>query len=332
MLQEKANQRVIHIDSSNAEIELDKLANGHLKFGSTADINDAWIFIGLDSVLHEENLAKQIQRILGKFYKRIANAEIKPHCGSILYQSTDSQDRADNVLNMSLVPLRRAKGDIPNRESKIGAIIDTITSRISDFSLLYRSGPSLYFYRRIIELRKKRQQISDFISDNYSLEILYATLVSWDMNSRGAKLKYFDDFRKSILSCLPELEAIEHAMRSRGSLPENKILGLLKSAFFSMALMQTSSRLVSNSKCLHFLFPSLCMPMDRTNTLMYFFGNTNESVNRYLTIVSFSFDIIRQPVEFEKYLDNCWNQSVPKLIDNAIILLRGKSIRNLYGP
>lgn len=33
------------------------------------------------------------------------------------------------------------------------------------------------------------------------IELLYATLVSWDMNSRGAKMEYFDGFKQSILSC-----------------------------------------------------------------------------------------------------------------------------------
>ena len=27
-------------------------------------------------------------------------------------------------------------------------------------------------------------------------ELLYATLVSWDMNCRGAKMKYFNEFKK----------------------------------------------------------------------------------------------------------------------------------------
>ena len=173
-------------------------------------------------------------------------------------------------------------------------------------------------------MRKKHTKITSFLSDNYCLEILYATLVSWDMDSRGAKLKYFDEFKNALILCIPKLEATENELRSFNPAIDNKMLDLLKNAFQGMELMKTSGRLVSNSKCLHFLFPSLCMPMD--GTLQYLFNSTYESVNRYLNIIKFSFEVMQQPVEFRDYLDDRWNQTVPKLIDNAIILLHGKSV------
>lgn len=40
-------------------------------------------------------------------------------------------------------------------------------------------------------------------------ELLYATLVSWDMNCRGAKMKYFNEFKNNILSCLDLFRKIE---------------------------------------------------------------------------------------------------------------------------
>jgi hypothetical protein len=327
----KANQRILHIDKSNLEAEINKLAKRNLKFASVAGLNDVWIHIDLGDVSNEKNLAKTIQEILGKSYKRLAHAEIKTHCPNPAGLRMDSQDRPGSPLKSSQHPLIRSKETIPNREEKIEAIINTITSRIAEFNSLYRSGPSLYFYRRIIELRTEDPKITDFISNNYNLEILYATLVSWDMNSRGAKLKYFDDFKSALILLLPELGAIEDALEMFNPAFGTEMLGLLKSAFLGMELMKTSGRLVSNSKCLHFLFPSLCMPMDGTNTLRYLFGNTYESADRYLDIIRLSFDVMRQPVQFDRYLDDRWNQSVPKLIDNAIILLQGKSVKTNRG-
>lgn len=61
--------------------------------------------------------------------------------------------------------------------------------------------------------------------------------------------------------------------------------------------------------------------MDRTNTLMYLYGNTYESKNRFIEIIRFSFETINSINYWEQYLDNNWNTSAPKLIDNAIILL-----------
>jgi len=323
----KIGQRSIYIDTESLESELNKLRQGDLKFASFAGLNDVWVQINLGDAASEESLVRTIREIFGRTYKRLARAEIKIHCPRPADSAVHLQKRQDLLLKPSLHSVLKSKDTIPNRENKIEEIIRTITSRMTEFNTRYRSGPSLYFYKRIIELRREHPQVANFISDNYCLEMLYATLVSWDMNSRGAKLKYFDDFRNAMIFCLPKYEAIEIVMLSFDPAKGRDLLGLLKSAYEGMALMQTSGRLVSNSKCLHFLFPSLCMPMDKTNTLQYLFGNTYESVNRYLDVIEFSFDIMRQPVQFNKYLDDSWNQTVPKIIDNAIILLQGRSIK-----
>jgi hypothetical protein len=104
----------------------------------------------------------------------------------------------------------------------------------------------------------------------------------------------------------------------------------LRDIYNNLALMKSGGRLVSNSKLLHFLFPKLCTPMDTKNILYYFYGNTNESahsVDKYIEITKFSFEIINKSENWSNYLDNGWNTTVPKMIDNAIILLVGKSVK-----
>ena len=157
-------------------------------------------------------------------------------------------------------------------------------------------------------------------------ELLYATLVSWDMNCRGAKMKYFDEFKDNILSCMDLLREIEEL--GKGS--TNNLVDLepaLRKTYEKLNLMKTGGKLVSNSKLLHFLFPSLLMPMDRANTFSSSYGNTNESINKYIEIIKFSFEIMNMPENWKDYLDNGWNTTVPKMIDNAIILLMEKSVK-----
>lgn len=322
----KTNQRVIHINRTNIEFELEKLKNKEMNFTSKSGFNDAWFYIDLGEFASEENLVKRIKEILGQFYGRLARAEIRVHC--LRKDETKTKESRKVFLDSSEEKYIKGHRElIPDREGKTQAIINTITSRIADINRFYRRGPSLYFYKRILALRKKCQSISLFLSKDYNLEILYAVLVSWDMNSRGAKLKYFDNFKKVIISCVPEFEMIEDKLKFFVT-QRLDILHLLRNAYLKLELMESSRRLVSNSKCLHFLFPSLCMPMDGTNTLQYLFNNTHESPKRYLDIIRFSFEIMQQPIHFEKYLDDDWNHSIPKLIDNAIILLQGKSIKS----
>jgi hypothetical protein len=102
----------------------------------------------------------------------------------------------------------------------------------------------------------------------------------------------------------------------------------LDKIYEKLNFMESAGRLVSNSKVLHFLFPYLLIPMDRNNTLMYLYNNTSESKEKYLEIIDMSIELIQGNIHWIKYLDNNWNTTLPKMIDNAIIILVGKSLKN----
>lgn len=214
---------------------------------------------------------------------------------------------------------------IRNRKQKIDQIVSTITTRVSEINDRYRKGPSLYFYNRVFGLRRNCRSVQSFLSNDYNVEILYATLVSWDMNSRGAKMKYFDDFKKNILSCLHLFNNMDEYEKNRNYNTPN-LISILKDVYENLHIMRTSAKLVSNSKILHFLFPNLCTPMDRRNTLTFFYGNTGESKNKYVEMVRLSFEIMTLDRDFNQYVDDGWNKTITKMIDNAIILLVGESV------
>lgn len=215
---------------------------------------------------------------------------------------------------------------IKDKISKTHDIINTIQKEIATINDKYRSGPDLYFYKKALFLREGATNIRSYLSSEYNLEILYATLLAWDMNSRGAKMKYFDDFCTSICTCLDGFIRLEDQL-IRNAEDLFKVREILRGLYEKLHLMKTGGKLVSNAKFLHYLFPDFLMPMDRQNTLQYFYGNTNESIYKYMEIMDFSFEILRDRTKVEIHLDNEWNRSVPKLIDNAIILLVGKSVK-----
>lgn len=200
--------------------------------------------------------------------------------------------------------------------TKIEYLINNIPQLVANFS--YRSGPDLYFYQRVIKTREK-SPFKSLFTDNYYFELLYATLVSWDMNSRGAKMMYFDDFKQNIIGNQGLFEELENFKLSQLSkqqfLEVQKIVGNL---YEGLHVMKTGGRLVSNSKIMHFLLPELMMPMDRRNTLVFFFGNTTESKDKFLQIFEASWLISKQ-LYMGNFFDTEWNRFVPKIIDNAII-------------
>lgn len=65
---------------------------------------------------------------------------------------------------------------------------------------IYRSGHDLDFYRDLIEMHRKTEDLSILLkNDNFLLKI-YNTLEVWDMNKKGARMTSFDDLKKSIKS------------------------------------------------------------------------------------------------------------------------------------
>jgi hypothetical protein len=212
-----------------------------------------------------------------------------------------------------------------NKEIKITAICHTINTRISDINNTYRQGPDLYFYKRVFALRKS-QSIIQFLNNDYNIEILYATLVAWDMNNRGAKMKYYSEFKSCLQDNLDNFAIIEEFETTR-NIDNVNLITKLGTLYDNLNLMRTGGRLVSNSKVLHFLFPKLLLPMDRSNTLKYFYNHTNESKSKYLEIMNICLEIMQQPNDWTNQLDGNWNTTIPKMIDNAIILLVGKSTK-----
>jgi len=212
---------------------------------------------------------------------------------------------------------------IKEREEKIKKIVECIkNNRIQEIDEKFGNGPELYFYKKVINLRNGSKNIESFLRDERNLEIVYATLVAWGMNSQAAKMKYFDDFKDNILSCEERFEQLE-SFWEKNNISINNLVGPLKEIYQNLHVMKTEARLVSNSKLLHFLFPEKLMPMDGKHTLHYF--NAGESVNKYLEIIEFSFEIMDMEDNWQKYLSGDWNTTIPKMIDNAIILLVGKS-------
>jgi len=197
-------------------------------------------------------------------------------------------------------------------------LIENIPELIRNFE--YRKGPDLYFYLKTLELRRKKplNELFDDLSDRY-VELMYATLVSWDMNSRGAKMKFFDGFKSAILSNRKSFQYL--APYSLDQISDAKFIDvkrILGTLYDNLHVMKSRGRLVSNSKLMHFILPDLVMPMDRQNTLNFFFRDTGESKRRFMTILDNSRTIAKN-IDLGQFLDEEWNLSKPKVIDNAII-------------
>ena len=65
---------------------------------------------------------------------------------------------------------------------------------INETTLNYRAyDPGIYLYKLIFNFTYEDKFSNEFI------ELVYATLCAWNMNSRAAELTEFNDFKKSII-------------------------------------------------------------------------------------------------------------------------------------
>jgi len=117
-----------------------------------------------------------------------------------------------------------------------------------------------------------------------------------------------------------------YAIRNSEVLAQASLLNMLEKLFGNIKVMKSTSKIVGTSKTLHFLLPRLVMPIDRTYTLNFLYGN-----NKYDSTLNMEIDTFKEV--FGKFRDIAmklslskddvdnqgWNTTVPKLINNAII-------------
>jgi hypothetical protein len=132
----------------------------------------------------------------------------------------------------------------------------------------------------------------------------------------------FESFSKAIGKVHTDFLALETAL-TRGSDTVETTL-CLGSVYDALNMMKGDSKLISNAKLLHFCFPNHLTPMDGLNTLMFLYGNTSESKWKYLDITQFANDVRKaveqRQISWTERLDDGWNSSIPKIVDNAIII------------
>jgi hypothetical protein len=185
----------------------------------------------------------------------------------------------------------------------------------------FRHGDASWFlYREMVRERWN-------YSSEDQIERLYAVLSSWGMNSRGAKLAPFEKLLDSIKKSAMTLNTLaKFRIEEVESFESPTLLGPLKSLFGSLAIVQkVKPKFVGFSKAIHFLLPDLVAPMDRQYTIRFFRGYSTALPKQE----ELQFDLFVKIMEdyrvfvtdhkLEKYLDDRWNLSLPKICDNIII-------------
>lgn len=206
------------------------------------------------------------------------------------------------------------------KQNKVDTLISDLPELIKQFKNWWYdsgSGPSLYFYQKTIS-RVRDENLKNLLEDKSFVELLYATLTAWGMDARAASLKDFEDFTENIGENRAKiLNLKDFRLSSLDEESVKRVRRALRDIYNELDMMKSKEKLVCVSKFLHFTLPDLVMPMDRRNTLKYFYGNTGTSRKRFLELFEASWQIA-QETNLTPYVDKCFNLSESKVIDNAI--------------
>ena len=226
--------------------------------------------------------------------------------------------------------IAKDKTKVPNRskvENNIVSLVNNFIPCLNYFNDNIKfSGPSTYFHKKTIDKIRTVQDYKALLADDYFIELVYATLVSWGMHTmgpRGALMGDFDVFRQSITVARDQLlELHQYNLHTLTEYELNYINPLLKTIFRKIKIMASRSSLVGNSKVMHHLLPDLVPPIDGTHTLKFFYGHKNISKDEsyiFLDCMEKFHQIARSVPGLAAIPLTGFNTSIPKIIDNAIM-------------
>jgi len=137
-------------------------------------------------------------------------------------------------------------------------------------------------------------------------------------------MKDYSDFKSNLQGNAAGFTTVAAAAASFTWANRAPVIQSFSTLFDTLELMKTNEKVVSNSKCMHFVFPDLCVPVDNS-TFEKLYGTNSKDKDRFLEVLDFSYDILAGIQNPQQYLDPPqnlkWNTCVTKLVDNAIILL-----------
>ncbi len=191
-------------------------------------------------------------------------------------------------------------------------------------------SPARHFHLRTIT-RLGEIGLDNIFDDVLFFDYLYATLASWGMDSRGAKLWGYKQFVSNIKSNHARIltlkdENMEKAARS-DDINRDAIIDNIWNALVNMNVSSGQIQLVAGSKALHHMLPDLVPPIDRKYSLYFYLRDKSipSALDEQQSIFNAVFKgtlavfILKHKLIEKLTKSHPSNTSITKVIDNAII-------------
>lgn len=202
--------------------------------------------------------------------------------------------------------------------------IDKLMKNFKKYSRIGKEGEIFaysadHFYAKILKEDKKK--ISIRFKKDFYFEYLYAGLISWKLERKKYLVEY-EDFKKQIKNLEKDFKQLENKRIEK--ITDNQelknICDKLKKIFNKLNIKKDQiSKVIPNSKLMHFILPNLVPPIDNRYTSRVFYFSIGD-IKDFLRIFK-KFVEICNKIGTKKIVKMARKNkvSVPKLIDDAII-------------
>lgn len=180
----------------------------------------------------------------------------------------------------------------------------------------------LRYHQQTIEMRDQCGSVGAALEDDDFLRNLWNTLRSWGCNSRGARLQPLLEFRWRLRDCKSRIAQLEGLDVKASNLQADRIAQELHDIIYEVRLSQTESQVVTGSKALHHILPSLVPPIDRnyTRRFFHFWMQQFQYDPDIFAYIWTRFAEIAERTSPGRFVGKApWATSESKVLDNAVI-------------
>lgn len=213
--------------------------------------------------------------------------------------------------------------------NRIETLINCLIKNFSKYNKYFNDNcpfnrpEQLTYHKNTISIRKRCDSVRMAIENDQFLCSLYDTLKAWGLGSRGSRLVEKEKFKTCIRIMASEIELLEGYRIGQVS---NHIIGTISEKIWKLiqrlSIVDNKSKIVAGTKAMHHILPDLIVPIDRTYTQSFFlWHNSKFQYNQEDVFIKsfYHFNIIGSQIALENYIDNGWNTSITKVIDNTIV-------------
>jgi hypothetical protein len=189
------------------------------------------------------------------------------------------------------------------------------------------SEPQLQVHLEALNERAAFPSAAEAVSNSGFADAVREVLRHWGVGTRGAELLPVESFRAELRKLAPKLIGLEQLQIDDLAVDAREVASAVWDLIDSMCLVTkggkpVKNKVVSGTKALHHVFPTLVFPADREYTQTFFGWRNPEFQNNprdCFMVMFLALSELAKVIKPAHFVGEGWMSSPAKILDNAII-------------